>query len=173
MAIRDGILAEFNSEMATTRRTLERVPEGKNDWKPHEKSMTLGRLAGHMADLPSFAVRAFESDTFDVRPAPGAPPRPQPLVMTSRQQLLEAFDSNVAAAREAISKASDEDFMKTWSIVAGGKPMMSLPKLAVVRTFTLSHLIHHRGQLSVYLRLNNELVPAIYGGSADENPFQT
>jgi len=171
MAIRDGILPEFDNEMKTTRKTLERVPEGKGDWKPHEKSMTLGRLAGHMAELPTFATRALTSDSFDVRPAGGAPPR-QPLVMTSRQQLLEAFDTNVAAAREAISKASDEDFMKTWSVLAGGKPMMTMPKVAVVRTFALSHLIHHRGQLSVYLRLNNEPVPSIYGPSADENPFQ-
>jgi uncharacterized damage-inducible protein DinB len=171
MAIRDAILPEFDNEMKTTRKTLERVPEGKGDWKPHEKSMTLGRLAGHMAELPTFATRALTSDSFDVRPASGAPPR-QPLVMTSRQQLLEAFDTNVVAAREAISKASDEDFMKPWSVLAGGKPMMTMPKVAVVRTFTLSHLIHHRGQLSVYLRLNNEPVPSIYGPSADENPFQ-
>ena len=172
MAIRDGLLPEFDNEMKTTRKTLERVPEGKGDWKPHEKSMTLGRLAGHLAELPTFATRALTSDSFDVRPAGGEPPR-QPLVMTSRQQLLEAFDTNVAAARAAISKASDEDFMKTWSVLAGGKPMMSMPKVAVVRTFTLSHVIHHRGQLSVYLRLNNEPVPSIYGPSADENPFQS
>lgn len=171
MAIRDAILPEFDNEMKTTRKTLERVPEGKGDWKPHEKSMTLGRLAGHVAELPSFASMALSSDSFDVRPAEGAPAR-QPLVMTSRQQLLEAFDKNVAAAREAISKASDEDFMKMWSVLAGGKPMMTMPKVAVVRSFTLNHLIHHRGQLSVYLRLNNEPVPSIYGPSADENPFQ-
>ena len=170
MAIRDAILPEFDNEMKTTRKTLERVPEGKGDWKPHEKSMTLGRLAGHMAELPTFASMALSSDSFDIRPVGGS--TRQPLVMTSRQQLLEAFDKNVVAAREALSKASDEDFMKTWSVLAGGKPMITMPKVAVVRSFTLNHLIHHRGQLSVYLRLNNEPVPSIYGPSADENPFE-
>jgi uncharacterized damage-inducible protein DinB len=170
MAIRDGLLPEFDNEMKVTRKTLERVPEGKGDWKPHEKSMTMGRLAGHVAELPTFATMALTSESFDFQP-PGGSTR-QPVVMTSRQQLLDVFDKNVAAAREVISKASDEDFLKTWSLLRGGTPLMSMPKLAVVRGFTLNHLIHHRGQLSVYLRLNNEPVPSIYGPSADENPFQ-
>ena len=97
MAIRDALLPEFDNEMATTRRTLERVPEGKPDWKPHEKSMSLGRLAGHCAELPTFVNMALGGDSFDLRPA-GAAPR-QPLVMSSRAQLLETFDKNVAAAR--------------------------------------------------------------------------
>jgi uncharacterized damage-inducible protein DinB len=171
MAIRDAILPEFENEMKVTRRTLERVPEGKGDWKPHEKSMTLGRLAGHVAELPTFTTMALTSDSYDIQPAGGGTPR-QPVVMNSRQQLLELFDNNVAAAREALSKASDEDMMKMWSLLRGGKPVMTLPKVAVVRSFTLNHVIHHRGQLSVYLRLNNEPVPSIYGPSADENPFQ-
>ena len=167
MALRDSILPEFDHEMATTRKTLERVPEDKPDWKPHEKSMTLGRLAGHIAELPTMAAMALRTDSFDVQ----GPTRPQPLVMTSRKQLLDDFDKNVATARQAISGASDEDLMKTWAFLAGGKSIFSMPRTAVVRTFFLAHVIHHRGQLSVYLRLNNVPVPAIYGPSADENPF--
>jgi len=167
MAIRDMILPEFDNEMATTRRTLERIPEGKPDWKPHDKSMTLGRLAGHIAELPGMAAQALQSDSLDVQS--GA--RPQPLVMTSRKQLLDEFDKNVAAGRQAISGASDEDLMKSWTMLAGGKAIVSMPRTAVVRTFLLAHVIHHRGQLTVYLRLNNVPVPAIYGPSADENPF--
>jgi uncharacterized damage-inducible protein DinB len=166
MALRDTILPEFDHEMATTRRTLERVPEGKPDWKPHDRSMTLGRLAGHLAELPNFAVMTFQGDSFDFQ-APGAPPM-QPTVMTSRKQLLDLFDKNVAAARAAISKASDEDFQKTWTLLSGGKTIFSMPRLAVLRNMILNHVIHHRGQLSVYLRMNNAPVPSIYGPSADE-----
>jgi uncharacterized damage-inducible protein DinB len=166
MALSDTILPEFDQEMATTRRTLERVPEGKPDWKPHEKSMTISRLAGHLAELPMFAVMAFQGDSFDFQ-APGAPPR-QPTVMTSRRQLLELFDGNVAAARAAIAKASDEDMHKTWALLSGGKAIFSMPRIAVLRHMILNHVIHHRGQLSVYLRMNNVPVPSIYGPSADE-----
>lgn len=165
MALRDMILPEFDREMATTRKTLERVPEGKPDWKPHDRSMSIGRLAGHLAELPIFAVRTFQGDSFDFQ-ASGAPP--QPTVMTSRQQLLDLFDKNVAAARVAISKATDEDFQKTWTLLSGGKTIFSMPRLAVLRSMVLNHVIHHRGQLSVYLRLSNVPVPSIYGPSADE-----
>src|ERR1700722_2378904 len=103
MAIRDALLPEFDHEMATTRKTLERVPEGKPDWKPHDKSMTLGRLAGHCAELPSFVTMALGSESFDVRPVGGSSGR-TPLVMSSREQLLEAFDKNVATAREVLAK---------------------------------------------------------------------
>lgn len=166
MALRDTILPEFDHEMATTRKTLERVPEGKPDWKPHDKSMTISRLAGHLAELPMFAVMTFQGDSFDFQ-AHGAPPM-QPTMMTSRKQLLETFDKNVAAARAAISKASDEEFQKTWSLLSGGKTIFSMPRLAVLRNMVLNHVIHHRGQLSVYLRMNNVPVPSIYGPSADE-----
>ena len=170
MPIRDGILAEFDHEMETTRKTLERVPEGKPDWKPHEKSMTMGRLAGHVAELPTFAAMTIQQDSFNVRPAGGGPAR-QPLIMISRKQLLEEFDKNVAAARAAISSASDESLAKTWTLFAGDKKVFSLPRLGVLRGFCLNHIIHHRAQLGVYLRLNDVPVPSIYGPSADENPF--
>jgi len=166
MALREALLPEFDQEMATTRRTLERVPENKTDWKPHVKSMTMGRLAGHLAELPTFVVAALNNDAFDLHP-PGAAPRP-PFVMTSRQQLLDAFDKNVAAARAAIAGASDEHLMKLWTLQNGGKTVFSLPRAAVLRHLTLNHLIHHRGQLSVYLRENDIPVPSIYGPSADE-----
>jgi uncharacterized damage-inducible protein DinB len=164
MALRDTILPEFDHEMATTRRTLERVPEGKPDWKPHDRSMPLSRLAGHIAELPMFGVIAFQGDSFDVRNAPSH----EPTVMASRKQLLDLFDKNVATARAAIAKASDEDLHKTWTLLNGGKTMFSMPRIAVLRSMILSHLIHHRGQLSVYLRMNDVPVPSIYGPSADE-----
>ncbi len=170
MAIRDSILPEFDHEMATTRKTLERVPDDKPDWKPHEKSMTMARLVGHVAELPTFATMTINQDSFNVRPAGGSPAR-QPLVMTSRKQILEEFDKNVAAARAAIAGASDENLMKPWALLAGDKTIFSLPRFGVLRSFCLNHLIHHRAQLGVYLRLNNVPVPSVYGPSADENPF--
>jgi len=166
MALRDAILPEFDHEMGTTRKVLERVPEGKPDWKPHDRSMTLARLAGHLAELPSMAVMTFQGNSFDFR-APGAPPR-QPTVMTSRGQLLDVFDKNVAAARAAMAKASDEDLQQTWTLQSGGETIFSMPRIAVLRSMVLNHVIHHRGQLSVYLRMNDAKVPSIYGPSADE-----
>ena len=166
MALRDALLPEFDHEMATTRKTLERVPEGKSDWKPHERSMTMGRLAGHLAELPTLAVAAIQNDSLDFNP-PGGAPRPS-LVMTSRKQLLDAFDQNVAAARAAIAGASDEHLMKTWTLQYGGKTIFAMPRASVLRSMVMNHVVHHRGQLSVYLRLNNAPVPSIYGPSADE-----
>lgn len=166
MAIHDALLPEFDHEMATTRRALERVPESDLDWAPHPKSMKIGRLAGHLAELPGLATKALATDLLDFR-APGAPPV-QPTVMTSRKQLLEIFDKNVAAARAAIAAASDADLMKTFTLAAGGKTIFSLPRAAAYRGFVMNHVIHHRGQLCVYLRLKDVPVPSIYGPSADE-----
>jgi uncharacterized damage-inducible protein DinB len=166
MAIRDALLPEFDHEMASTRKALERVPETNLDWAPHPKSMKLGRLAGHLAELPSLAAAAIAMEALDFR-APGAPPR-EPTVMTSRQQVLGLFDKNVAAARAAIAGASDADLAKIFTLSAGGKKIFSLPRAAALRGFVINHVIHHRGQLTVYLRLNNVSVPSIYGPSADE-----
>jgi uncharacterized damage-inducible protein DinB len=166
MAISDTFLPEFDHEMALTRKTLERVPEDKPDWKPHQKSMTMSRLAGHLADLPGFAVKIIQSDSFDVAP-PGGGDR-KPTLMTSRKQLLEAFDKNVAAARAAIAAASDEHLGKTWRLHAGEKTFFSMPRAGVLRAAVLNHTVHHRAQLGVYLRLNDVPVPSIYGPSADE-----
>lgn len=170
MAIRDGILPEFDHEMATTRKVLERVPEGKPDYKPHEKSMTMDRLAGHVAELPGWAKETISQDSLDVRPADPAKQH-VPLKMTSRKQLLDEFDKNVAKGRAAIAGASDEELMKPWSLIAGDKTVFTLAKVAVLRGFVMNHMIHHRAQLSVYLRLNNVPVPSIYGPSADEQVF--
>lgn len=166
MALRDGLLAQFDHEMVGTRKTLERVPEGKPDWAPHPKSMKMARLAGHLAELPGWAVETINRDSLDVRPAGGS--QFQPLLMSSRKQLLEAFDKNVAAARAALSGASDETLLGNWTLLAGGQTIFSLPRVAVLRSFVLSHIIHHRAQLGVYLRMNDVPVPSIYGPSADE-----
>ncbi|HXU19891.1 MAG TPA: DinB family protein [Verrucomicrobiae bacterium] len=166
MALRDTFLPEFEYEMTTTRKTLERVPEDKVDWKPHDTSMAMGRLAGHIAEMCGFAAATFQGDSFDFAPPGGTPT--QPTVMKSRQQLLDIFDKNVASSRAAISKASDEDLQKTWTLLSGGKTFFAMPRIQVLRSMILNHVIHHRGQLSVYLRMNQVPVPSIYGPSGDE-----
>jgi uncharacterized damage-inducible protein DinB len=164
--INQALLPEFDMEMATTRKTLGRVPDDKLAWKPHEKSMTLGRLAGHLAELPWWGIATMGNDTFDIAP-PGAQPQPG-LTAKSRQEALDVFDKNVVAARAAIASASDELLMKPWSLLKGGHTLMTMPKIAVLRSFVMNHMIHHRAQLGVFLRLNDVSVPAIYGPSADE-----
>ena len=154
--------------MANTRKTLERVPEEKFGWKPHAKSGTMGWLAGHLANLPSWAVLTLEKEVLDMQPA-GPLPKIEP--PKNRKELLELFDKDTAAARAAIAGASDDDFMKPWTLLKGGQKVMWLPRMAVVRSFVMNHNVHHRAQLGVYLRLNDVPLPAIYGPSADEAPF--
>jgi uncharacterized damage-inducible protein DinB len=166
MSIAQSLLPEFDHEMATTRKMLEAVPEGKNDWKPHPKSMTLGRLAGHVAELPGWGSVTMEATELDFAPVGGAPI--QAGVFTTRPATLTAFDENVAKARAAIAKASDADFMVPWTLKAGGKPIFTMPRIAVVKSFVLNHCIHHRAQLGVYLRLNDIAIPGCYGPSADD-----
>jgi len=166
MAIRDSLLPEFQHEMETTRKTLERVPEDKTSWKPHDSSMPMGRLAGHIAEMVGFVASTFQGDSFDFAPPGGK--RMEPTSMTSREQLLGIFDKNVASATAALSKASDEELMKTWTLMNGGKTFFAMPRIAVLRSMILNHIIHHRGQLSVYLRMNKVPVPSIYGPSGDE-----
>jgi uncharacterized damage-inducible protein DinB len=162
MAISASLLPEFDHEMATARTVIERVPEDKFSFKPHEKSMTAGRLASHIAEMPNWATMGITQDSLDL--ATGY----KPFEAASRAELLAAFDKSVAGARAAIAGASDETFFKNWSLKNGDKTLMTMPKIAVVRTFVLNHVIHHRGQLSVYLRELNVPVPSIYGPSADE-----
>ena len=166
MAIRDALLPEFDHEMANTRRTLERVPDDKFGWKPHEKSMTCGRLANHLGEIPHWASMTINEDSVDLAPKDGAPP-PR-TVGHSREEVLRIFDEKVAAARSALASADDDRMMQPWSLLMGGNPVMTMPRIAVIRSFVMNHNVHHRAQLGVYLRLNDIPVPSIYGPSADE-----
>lgn len=169
MGLSETILPEFDHEMANTRKTLERVPDEKLDWQPHEKSMAMGGLATHLSNLPTWAIYTISQDSLDL--APDGVPLPPMQPVKSRSELLEVFDSNVAKARAAISAASDEELFKGWTLLHGGKQILTLPKIAVLRSFVMNHNIHHRAQLGVYLRLNDIPVPSIYGPSADEGSF--
>ncbi|HEX5705784.1 MAG TPA: DinB family protein [Pyrinomonadaceae bacterium] len=169
MKLSDTLLPEFDHEMDGTRRTLERVPDGRFDWRPHEKSTPLGDLATHLANIPTWVNHTFNGEELDIAP-PGQPPlRATPA--TSREDLLATFDRNLAAARAAISEASNEQMMGTWTLLHGGRTVLSMPRVAVLRSFVMNHMIHHRAQLGVYLRLNDIPVPSIYGPSADEGGF--
>ena len=169
MPISQMILPEFDHEMANTRKTLERVPDDKFAWKPHEKSMTLGGLSTHLSNIPSWTKETFARTELDVAP-PGEPPQ-RAEEAKSRAELLETFDKNAASARSALESASDESWVEKWSLLAGGKTIFTLPRTAVMRGFVMNHLIHHRAQLGVYLRLLDIPVPSIYGPSADEGGF--
>lgn len=166
MSIADSMLMEFDNEMANTRKVLERVPDDRFDWAPHEKSMKLGRLTSHLATLPTWAVETFSNDGFDLAP-PGETPQPAPTFNT-RKDALDAFDKNVADARAAIAAATDERMMGSWSLLMGGQALFTLPRVAVLRSFVMNHNIHHRAQLGVYLRLNDIPVPQTFGPTADE-----
>jgi len=166
MSIAQGLLAEFDVETANTRRTLERIPLDKLEWKPDPKSMTLGRLAAHVAEMPGWAAMTLTTDELDF--AAGGY---TPAVATSQEQLLEIADKNAAAARAAIAAASDADFMKPWTLRQGDQIFFTMPKIAVIRGMVMNHTIHHRGQLTVYYRMNGVPVPALYGPSADEQGF--
>jgi uncharacterized damage-inducible protein DinB len=167
MSIAESILPEFDQEMAGTRKTLERIPDEKLDWKAHPKSNTIGWVAMHLAQLPGWAVLTLTQDSLDINPTGGKPYRTPPA--SSRQQVLDEFDRNVAEARRVIASTSDEDFMKPWSLLDGGKTVLTMPRAAVMRGFVLNHIIHHRAHLCVYLRMNDIPVPALYGPSADES----
>jgi uncharacterized damage-inducible protein DinB len=169
MAINQMMLPEFDLEMANTRKTLERVPDDKFEWKPHEKSMTLGGLATHLSNIPSWTKNTFEADELDLAPPGKEVPRLEQAKSTA--EILETFDKNVASARAALESASDESFFGKWSLLYGGKAIFTLPRAAVMRGFVMNHLIHHRAQLGVYLRLLDVPVPSIYGPSADEGGF--
>ena len=168
MGLSESLLPEFDHEMANTRKTLERVPDDKFDWKPHAKSSAMGALAGHLANLPSWGALAIGSDSFDMAPA-GEPVKTPAL--SSGKEVLSTFDDNVAKTRSAIQSASDQDLFKPWTLMSNGKTILTMPKVAILRSFVVNHMIHHRAQLGVYLRLNDVPVPSIYGPSADENPF--
>lgn len=168
MAIYDAFMPELEMEAATTRKFFERLPEDKLAFKPHEKSMPLGRLAGHIAELTGWGATTLQTDQLDFAPAGG--PAFQPLVATSREQLLGEFEKNLGELRAALPKATDQDFMKPWTLLAGGKVLLSMPRITVIRSMVFNHIIHHRAQLGVYYRLNNVPIPSSYGPSGDERP---
>lgn len=166
MKLNEMLLPEFDHEMANTRKTLERVPWDKAEWRPHEKSQTMAGLATHIANIPFWASRTMKDDSFDL--APQGEPIPHMTPVNSADELLELFDKNVSEARAAIEGADDERLMKPWSLLHGGHNIFTMPRVSVLRSFVMNHAIHHRAQLGVYLRLNDVPVPSIYGPSADE-----
>jgi uncharacterized damage-inducible protein DinB len=165
MGIAQSMLPEFDYEMANTRKTLERVPDDKFDWKAHEKSFSMGGVASHLSNLPSWTSIIIGADEFDMAPG-GQPLKTPPL--HSRQELLETFDKNVAAARQALETETDEHVLQNWKLLSGGYEVMAMPRVAVLRGFVMNHIIHHRAQLTVYFRLNDIPVPSLYGPTADE-----
>ncbi|MSR56454.1 MAG: DinB family protein [Planctomycetaceae bacterium] len=169
MSYADTILPEFDQEMASTRKVLERIPDDKLEWKAHPKSRTIGWNANHLVELPGWVEGTLTHSSFDVAPVDGEPyetPR-----LASRKAILEVFDQNVASARKALKSVSDAAMKENWSLLQGGKPLMTMPRSAVIRSFVLNHCIHHRAHLCVYLRLNDIPVPGMYGPSGDEPPM--
>lgn len=159
-------LPEFEQEMATTRTMLERVPEDKLDWKPHEKSNTIGWNANHLAEIPSWVENILHEPFVDMNP-PGGEPYKTPEFKT-RDDLLAFFDKNVESAKKAIASFKDEAVNEMWALKDSGNVLLEMPRALAFRTWVISHIIHHRAILSVYYRLNDVPVPAIYGPSADE-----
>jgi uncharacterized damage-inducible protein DinB len=166
MPFSETLLPEFVEEMKNTRKLLECVPDGKFDYQPHPKSMTLGRLATHVAEVPSWTAYTLDVELLDL------PPDFKPKFAASRAELLEIFDKGAAEAREKIAAATDEAWGKIWTLKFGGETILSMPRSAVMRSTIMNHLIHHRAQLGVYLRLNEVAIPGMYGPSADEQKFQ-
>jgi len=167
MKLTQLFLEELDREAPRTRRALEQVPLGRDDWKPHEKSMPLGRLAGLVASMPSWIPLIIDQDELDLTPPPGSGQYRQP----STDTLVATHDQHVAKARESLTKTTDDYLLTTkWRLRAGGKVVLEQPRHEVLRD-TLNHLAHHRGQLTVYLRLNDRTVPSIYGPSADDQRF--
>jgi uncharacterized damage-inducible protein DinB len=169
MKMTDLFLAQLDDEAPRTRRALEHVPEGRDDWKPHEKSMAFGRLAMLVATMPTWVNMVIDKDELDLNPPQGASNINQRPLRTS-QELVAAHDKGVADARAALAKTTEDHLMKPWKLLVSGRVVNESPRHVVLRD-TLMHLAHHRGQLTVYLRLNNATVPSIYGPSADDTRF--
>jgi len=166
MSLAQSLLPEFDHEMSGTRKTLERVPEDRLAWRPHAKSMTLGGLASHLSNLPSWVALTIERDQLDIAPV-GAPPLREP-EKTSRAALLEHFARHRAEGRALLAAATDEHLLGPWTLLGGGKVFFTMPRIASLRSFVMNHMIHHRAQLGIYLRLLDVPVPGLYGPSADE-----
>ena len=164
MAIIDVLLPEFDREMGLTRRALERVPDGQFDWRPHPTSVTLGRLAEHLTEMPHWALMTMTQDGIEM--TTGRPP--DYLRPATRAAVLAQFDSYLKSGRGSVVGRTDAEFNAPWTLRAGGKEVFTMPKIGVMRNFVMNHMIHHRGQLMVYLRMLGVPVPSIYGPSGDE-----
>lgn len=165
MGIKDALLPEYDHEMATTRRMLDRVPEADFAWKPHDKSMALGQLAGHLANLPVWCSWALGATSLDLAALDNDPRAGMP---ASRRALLKEFDDKVAAARALLANSTDPELLTPWTLKRADHEIFTLPRISAIRSFVMNHMIHHRGQLSVYLRLRGVALPPIYGPTADE-----
>jgi uncharacterized damage-inducible protein DinB len=168
MRILDSVLIEIDQEAATTRRVLERVPSDRLTWKPHETSMSLGQLALHVATIPGDVVGMLVTHEFEMTPAEFTSLPLQPM---TAEDIMKAFDESLTKAKQILSGFDDPAVMVTWSLKVGGAVAFSGPKIGIIRSIALNHWYHHRGQLSVYLRVLGVSVPSIYGPSADENPI--
>jgi len=170
MKLTDLFLGELEREAASSRRVLERVPEGRNDWKPHEKSMPLGYLATLVATMPGWIEMMIHTDQLDMTKKGDSKYKQE--TRQTNSALLAALDESVAKARSALQGTTDEHLLTPWRFVVGGQVASENPRHIMIRDSVFSHLAHHRGQLTVYLRLNEAVVPGIFGPSADENPFR-
>jgi uncharacterized damage-inducible protein DinB len=164
MRIADSFIAELEQEAATTRRVLDRVPAAQLSWRPHPKSMSLGQLALHVAEVPGAVARLAQASIT-------SPPAFEQAAAVSQRQLVDALDASIATARAALAGWSDAQMLETWSLSREGATLMAVPRVGLVRAIMLNHWYHHRGQLVVYLRLLDVPVPSVYGPSADESPF--
>ncbi len=164
MPISQLLLPEFDQEMANTRKTLERVPADKWDWKPHSKSGSLGWMAGHIASLPNFTLTMIQSSEYEIEGSTR-------IKVENASQVLPIFDDLRKKTRDALAAVTDEQFHQTWSLKYKGQVLFAMPRYAAIRTMGLNHIIHHRGQLTMYLRTLDVPVPGLYGPSADENAF--
>jgi uncharacterized damage-inducible protein DinB len=160
------MLQEFHRESSITRRVLDRVPADKLTWAPHPKSMTIGQLANHIAIVPAGISRIAQNDVHEIDPSSFAVPQPK-----DKNEILDAFEASVKTAEQFIEGLTESTATATWRVKAGGQEVLAIPRIEFVRNIMLNHWYHHRGQLSVYLRLLEVPVPSIYGPSADENPF--
>lgn len=162
MSLADALLPEFDHEMTVTRKVLERVPEDRFDWKPHQKSFSMRDLAQHVATIPVWGQMTLTQPEIDLGSFHGPDP------VSTRSDLLKLFDANASATRAALLGRSDAEFAAPWSLKRDGHTIFTMPKAVVWRSFVMSHIVHHRGQLALYLRLNDVPVPSMYGPSADE-----
>lgn len=170
MSISAAMLPEFDHEMATTRRLLEHLPEDQLDWQPHPRAYTMRQLATHVVQIITWLPETVHKDEIDFAP-PGGTPMPSPELVKGRAEAVARFDAHVRAARAALEGASDATMFGAWSLKNGGVTLMTMPRVAVLRSFVMNHHIHHRGQLALHVRATGGKVPSIYGPTADENPF--